>query len=177
MKKIMVILLMIACGCNLAAAKDWQDYNTLSGDLADGDQFRMMDTSDTTDHAVGTVKNDTWGHMREQLRTDRPVCISWSAPETGDDFLVYKNTTGETITIQNIYGVLQGGTNVVGGFDECNSAGASCAAVDSDITFDGGEDTDDGTLTNPTIDSLDYIRWHTTTVSSPTWLIVCFTYK
>ena len=107
----------------------------------------------------------------------KPMCLSWYAPIASDDFLFYKNTIGSTLTIKNIYGVLQSGTNVVGGFDECDSSGASCVAVDSDITFNGGEDTDDGSLSNPSIDDNDWIRWHTTSVSAPGWFSVCFTFE
>ena len=175
---IIIFIVAIKPGARRALAKAWQEYSTLSSDIADGDEFRINDVSDTADHSSGTNKNTTWGKMREQLRTDRPVCLSWTEAETGDDFLCYKNTTGEVINIQNIYGVLQSGTEIRGGFDECDSDGANCVAVDSDIIFDDNlENTDDGTLSNPHIDNLDYIRWHTTSVSSPGWLIVCFTFK
>lgn len=160
------------------AGKQWQDYTNYSEDIADDDTFLARNISDTTDSATyGSVNEATWGRIREQIRTDRPVCFGKYAFDTDDDFLVVKNTTGETITIQNIYGVLLSGTNVVGGLDECDSDGANCSAVDSDITFNGGEDTDDGSLSNPSIDSGDWIRWHTTSISSPGYCTICFTFK
>jgi len=91
-----------------------------------------------------------------------------------DDFLLWRAPVA--ITITDIYGVLLTGTNVVGGLDECDSNGANCVAVDSDITFDGSLDQDDGTLTNGTIDAGDWIMWHTTSVDSPGYLTVTFEY-
>jgi len=93
---------------------------------------------------------------------------------TSDDFLIWK--TPVAITITDIHGVLQSGTNVVGGLDECDSDGANPVAVDADITFDGGSDEDDGSLTNGGIDAGDWIKWHTTSVSSPGYLTVTIYY-
>lgn len=87
-----------------------------------------------------------------------------------DDFLLWR--TPYSITITAIHGVLQSGTNVIGGLDECDGNGANPVAVDSDITFDGGLDSDDGDLTNPSIDAGDWIKWHTTSVSSPGYLTI-----
>jgi len=97
-----------------------------------------------------------------------------NAATTADDFLIWR--TPQAITITNIHGVLQSGTNVVGGLDECDSNGANPVAVDSDITFDGSLDSDDGSLTNPSIDAGDWIKWHTTSVSSPGYLTVTVYY-
>ena len=170
-----------------------------------------------------------------------------------DDFLLWQ--TPVVITITDIKGVLQSGTNVVGGLDECDENGANCVAVDSDITFDslsstatsdpsndtngyfydtaGGytadeyntsslvilsgtasgnvytiDDTavvadridctgdnlyadgvrsgdsymilsmreDDGSLTNGTVAANSWIKWHTTSVSSPGFLTVTIYY-
>ena len=172
--KILIVVLLVLAVTAYAA---WQDRTLFTGDLEDSDTFMFNDTSDTTDHAAGTVKRRDWGRIRSQLRRDRPVCMARYAPSSSDDFLLIKNTTGETITILNIYGVLQSGTNVIGGLDECDSNGASCAAIDSDITFDGSEDTDDGSLSNATVDNNDWIRWHTTSSSAPGWFTVCFKFE
>jgi hypothetical protein len=95
-------------------------------------------------------------------------------PDSSDDFLVWRSPAA--ITITNIYGVLLSGTNVVGGFDECDSNGTNCIAVDADISFDGNLDADDGTLANPSIDAGDWVRWHTTSVSAPGYLTVTVYY-
>lgn len=91
-------------------------------------------------------------------------------PTATDDFLIWR--TPVAITIIAIHGVLLTGTNVIGGIDECDSNGANCVAVDSDITFNGSLDSDDGSLTNATIDAGDWIRWHTTSVDAPGYLTV-----
>lgn len=98
-----------------------------------------------------------------------------NAATTADDFLVFRAPVD--IRISNIHGVLLSGTNVVGGFEECASTGASCANIDADITFDGGLDSDDGSLSNPTVDAGDWVKWHTTSVSSPGYLTVTIFYK
>ena len=179
MKKIKVIfIILFVLIAAVVIAKEWQDYTNIGEDIADADMFLLRNVSDQTDdETYGSVNEVPWGKMREQIRTDRPVCFAADSITASDDFLIFKNTTGETITIQNIWGVLQSGTNVIGALDECDSDGANCVAVDSDITFDGSEDTDDSSLTNGTIDNNDWIRWHTTSVSSPGFLTVCFSYK
>jgi len=94
---------------------------------------------------------------------------------TTDDFLLW--LTPVAITITDIKGVLQSGTNVVGGLDEVDGDGTSnLTAVDADITFDGGLDEDDGTLTNGTIAAGHWVKWHTTSVSSPGYLTVSIYY-
>ena len=98
------------------------------------------------------------------------LSFSINAATAADDFLVWRAPVD--ITITHIYGILQSGTNVIGGFDECNSTGLNPVAVDSDITFDGGLDQDDGSLTNPTIAAGGWLKWHTTSVSSPGYLTV-----
>ncbi len=109
---------------------------------------------------------------KESLKRTKTMVVN--AATTADDYLLWR--TPYKITIKNIRGVLLTGTNVVGGLDECDSAGANPVAVDSDITFDGGLDSDDGSLTNATIDAGDWIKWHTTTVSSPGYLTVTIDY-
>jgi len=92
-----------------------------------------------------------------------------------DDFLLW--LTPVAITITDIKGVLQSGTNVVGGLDEVDGDGTSnLTAVDADITFDGGLDEDDGSLTNGTIAAGHWVKWHTTSVSSPGYLTVTIYY-
>ena len=103
-----------------------------------------------------------------------PLCFIINAASASDDFLLFK--APEALTITHIYGVLLAGTNVVGGLDECDSNGANCAAVDSDITFNGSEDADDGSLSNPSIDQNDWVKWHTTSSSSPGYLTICVWY-
>ena len=70
-------------------------------------------------------------------------------------------------TITAVHGVQVGGTNVIGHLDECDANGLNGAGVDgaTDMTILTTNVNDDGTLSNPSIDSGDYIGWHTTSVS------------
>ena len=82
------------------------------------------------------------------------------------------------ITIVAVH-LLCKGNVVVGQLDEMDSNGLNPTPVDaSDIT--GVVDTnvnDDGSLTNPGIDSGNYIGWHTTSVTlAPTKAIITFDY-
>ena len=78
------------------------------------------------------------------------------------------------ITIRQIRVLAEDGTNIIGGLDEADANGLNTVAVDSDITATAGTTTtDDGTLTNPTIDANDQLFWHTTSVSgTPTKVVV-----
>jgi hypothetical protein len=86
-----------------------------------------------------------------------------TAPAATDDLLLMKAPWG--MTILGFDGVLQGGTSVVGQLQECTAAGASCTDLDADVTFDGGNDADDGSLTDNAIASANWIAWKTTSVS------------
>jgi hypothetical protein len=97
------------------------------------------------------------------------------AASQGDDFPIWK--TPQSIRITHIYGVLLSGTNVIGGLDEYDSNGANPVAVDSDITFNGGQDSDDGSLSNADIDAGDWVGWHTTGVDAPGYLTVTIYYR
>ena len=82
----------------------------------------------------------------------------------GDFGAIWK--TPSDITIKAIDVVQVGATNVVGQLDECDSNGANCVTIDSsDITADGNDDADDGSLSNSSVDASDWIGWHTTSVS------------
>lgn len=137
------------------------------------------DAAPTGDDLVITV-DDPAGTPANKKATKRNFLgtqikgFAINSATTADDFLLWK--TPVAITITNIHGVLLSGTNVSGNIDECSSAGASCVAVDADITFDGGLDSDDGSLSNPDIDAGDWVRWHTTSVSSPGYLTVTIYY-
>jgi hypothetical protein len=139
-------------------------------------------TGPTVD-AAGEVAVDTstdqfqfYGGAKRALPSIKHVSFVMPAPVETDDFILMKAPYG--MTILTIKGVLAGTTNVVGQLQECNSSGASCADLDSDITFNGGEDADDGTLTDSTITSGNWIAWKTTSISgTPTFLTVTVTYR
>ena len=138
---------------------------TPTGDLASTD----------VQAALAEVDTEKLGQTQASLHIG---AIAMCAPTDANDFLVFRvPSTITSITITKIYGVLLSGTNVIGGLDICTASdGTSCTAVDADITFDGGLDYDDGTLTNPTGDTWDWIKWHTTSVSSPGCITIQFEY-
>ena len=73
------------------------------------------------------------------------------------------------ITIRAIHGVQVGGTNVIGMLTECDSNGLNPVVVDSaDMTITTSNVDDDGSLSNPSIDSGDYVGWATTSTSGTT---------
>lgn len=97
------------------------------------------------------------------------------APVDTDDLNIMKAPYG--MTLLGINCIVQGTTSVTGQLQECDSSGANCADLDSDITCDADGAADDGTLTDSTIASGAWIRWKTTSVSgTPTFLAVTFRY-
>ncbi len=96
-------------------------------------------------------------------------------PTASDDFIFAKPK--KAITITEIGGILQSGTNVVGGVDICDANGANCIAVDADITFNGSYDRDDTALTAPAVTAGYTLRWHTTSVSSPGYITIFVYYQ
>ncbi|MCC6933034.1 MAG: hypothetical protein IT292_07250, partial [Deltaproteobacteria bacterium] len=98
------------------------------------------------------------------------------SPNSGSDYPVWR--VPYAITIRNIYVLTVGGTNVVGGLDETDANGANAVAIDADITGSAGTNaSDDGTLSNPSLDAGDYLFWHTTSVSgTPTSVTVTVNY-
>jgi hypothetical protein len=70
------------------------------------------------------------------------------------------------ITIKNIYELVSGGTSVVGGLWECDGNGASCVAVDSDITGTAGTTSkDDSNLANSYLDMGDVLSYKNTAIT------------
>jgi len=118
-----------------------------------------VDTSATTGSALrfyGDAQYTIPGYYRTTLILDSPTSSS--------DYEV--GSFPANITIRKIKVYASGGTNIVGGLQECDANGASCAAVDSDITATAGTTAnDDGTLSNATIDADDQLQWLTTSVS------------
>lgn len=96
-----------------------------------------------------------------------------------DDYPIEKFPFAITITGIHVYTI--GGTNVVGGLDECTGTNGVCSsvtAVDTDITGTAGNDVaDDGALSNGGIAANNWIQWHTTSVSGTnTSVSICFNY-
>lgn len=163
-KRILGIIAILLISFSLAWGQSGGDLPSLTEDTAPaGDSLLYM-----VDDPAGTPVDRKVS--KRNLFGTQPKGFILDTPTASDDFLIWR--TPVAITITNIHGVLQSGTNVVGGLEECDSNGANCTNVDADIAFDGLLDSDDGSLSNPTIDAGDWIKWHTTSVSSPGWLTV-----
>jgi len=136
------------------------------------------DTNGAVDITKGGTNSITAVGARSNLEIDSPnKSFIINGAIASDDFLIW--LTPVAITITDIKGVLLSGegTNVVGGLDEVDSDGISnLVAVDSDITFNGGLDEDDGSLTNGTISANHWIKWHTTSTYNPGYLTVTIYY-
>src|SRR5581483_10828925 len=106
-------------------------------------------------------------------------CAVIKGATAADDYPIEKFPVAITITNIHVYAI--GGTNVVGGLDQCTGTNGVCSsvtAVDSDITGTAGSDVaDDGSLTSPSITANNWIQWHTTSVSGTnTSVSICFNY-
>ena len=139
--------------------------------------------ANATVNAVGEVTVDTttdqfkyYGGAVRVLPYIQYLSFVIPAPAEADDINIMKAPYG--MTILGIDCIVQGTTSVTGQIQECSSAGASCADLDSDITCDADGAADDGTLTDSTIASGAWLRWKTTSVSgTPTFLTVTVRYR
>ena len=139
--------------------------------------------ANATVNAAGEVTIDTttdqirwYGTAQQQLSPILTASLVIPAPADTDDMNIMKAPYG--MTIVGIDCIVQGTTSVTGQIQECDSAGANCADLDSDITCDADGAADDGTLTDSAIASGAWLRWKTTSLSgTPTFLTVTVKYK
>ncbi len=127
--------------------------------------------------AVDTTSNQFkyFGSAARVLSPVQFVSVTIPAPSTDDDINLLKAPYGMTITAINC--IVQGTTSATGQLQECDSAGANCADLDSDIVCDADGAADDGSLTDSAIASGGWLRWKTTSLSgTPTFLTVTATY-
>lgn len=137
----------------------------------------------TTD-AAGEIAVDTstgagqgvraFGALAFTLPAYQTRCQTWAGATSSSDHMF--TSLPYNITVRRIRVAQRGATNVIGSLDECDSAGASCAGLDgvTDITATTTQATDDGSLSNATVDANDVVQWHTTSVSGTnTDLMVC----
>lgn len=133
--------------------------------------------------AAGEIAVDTttdqfkfYGGAARALPSIQYASFVIAAPATTDDINLMKAPYG--MTILGIDAIVQGTTSATGQLQECASDGTSCADLDSDITADADGAADDGSLTDSTIASGNWIRWKTTSLSgTPTFLTVTFRYR
>lgn len=163
-------------------------YGNSTGESTTAANDSVALTTDTTGNyvqSVATGKGLTGGTAGSEGATlslgigTLQKCLVVKGATAADDYPFEKFPYAITITDIHVYAI--GGTNVVGGLDECTGTNGVCSsvtAVDSDITGTVGSNVeDDGTLTNGGIAANNWIQWHTTSVSGTnTSLSVCFNY-
>ena len=140
--------------------------------------------TDATTDAAGEVTIDLttdqlryYGGAARVLPSVQYASFVIPAPVDTDDILIMKAPYGMTIT--KVDCIVQGTTSITGQLQECDSAGANCADTDAsgDIACDADGAADDGSLSNASIDSGDWILWKSTSASgTPTFLTVTFQY-
>ena len=109
-------------------------------------------------------------------RAPPPICTLIKAADANADYFVH--SPQRALTLTKIKVVAQGGTNVVGQFQECDANGANCADTQAaDTTATAGTTATNASFTNASIDADDVILWKTTSVSGTnTQVLVCFEY-
>src|SRR5574343_1393744 len=133
--------------------------------------------------AAGEIAVDTttdqlqyYGGAKRALPYIQFLSFVIPAPAEADDINIMKAPYG--MTILGINCIVQGTTSVTGQLQECDSAGANCADLDSDIVCDADGAADDGSLTDSAIASGGWLRWKTTSLSgTPTFLTVTVRYS
>lgn len=159
-------------------------------DLGSADSLEVPNGANPTVDAAGEIAVDSSAGAGSGIRfygnaspgavtfpAYQTKCTTIAAADSDSDYMV--ESLPYAVTIRAVRVVQRGATNVVGHMDECDSAGASCAGVDgaTDITATSTQATDDGTLSNPSIDANDVVQWHTTSVSGTnTDLLICMDY-
>ena len=126
-----------------------------------------VDTSATSGSALRF-----YGDAQYTLPAWQKISFVLLVPVATDDYSICSFPAN--ITIKQIRVLCLSGTNIIGGLDEADANGATPVAIDADITASAGTTaTDDGTLTNATVDANDMLNWHTTSISgTPTAVTV-----
>jgi len=148
-----------------------------------GENSTINNGAAPTVNAAGEVAIDTttdqfkyYGGAARVLPYIQYLSFVIPAPAEADDINIMKAPYG--MTIIGIDCIVQGTTSATGQIQECDSAGANCADLDSDIVCDADGAADDGTLTDSAIASGAWLRWKTTSLSgTPTFLTVTVRYS
>ena len=162
------------------------DWGAIGADYDSAGTFSVPAGTNPTSSANGQVSIDTSSGAGGGLRIYSGAGYTLPAYQTKSFVITNPSATSDysiwkapyNITIRAIHVLCTAGTNIIGGLDEADANGANVSAIDSDITGTAGTNAnDDGTLTNPTVDSADYLNWHTTSISGvPTSVTVTFEY-
>lgn len=152
--------------------------DTLNG--ASADALALPAGASKTVDANGEITVDTDGeqlvyYSDAERVLDRRQILSVTVldPSDADSPMILKAPYGMTIT--DIDCLVDAGSVVID-VQECTSAGASCATVDTTITCDSDGAADDGSLTNGSIDAGDWIKLDIGTVTTSTQVAVTITY-
>lgn len=148
-----------------------------------GENSTINNGAAPTVNAAGEVAIDTttdqfkyYGGAARVLPYIQYLSFVIPAPADTDDINIMKAPYG--MTIIGIDCIVQGTTSATGQIQECDSAGANCADLDSDIVCDADGAADDGSWTDSAIASGAWLRWKTTSLSgTPTFLTVTVRYS
>jgi len=146
--------------------------------LPDGTTATTQSASDNSTKLATTAYADSAGNHTGQFS------IPIIAPDADDDILLFRPISWTSVTLTNITGVCDNGdgsNNMVANLQVCTGTdGTSCSDVcDSDITFNGGLDTDNDDLSNPTATKYQWLRLKITSVTlspGPCTINVGYTY-
>jgi hypothetical protein len=156
--------------------------NTVTGSTISATSTLVMPSGALIDiSAVGEIGEDTsdnqlvYGAGANILTYKKQLFIPVANPTAGT-YLIGKSTDGITIrSIECIVDPAGAGENTVIQLQECDSTGDNCADIDSgaDITADNDGATDDGSLSNPSIDSGDWFALEIVSVSGTVSQLIC----
>lgn len=138
------------------------------------------DLTTTDNHVVAYATGKSGFNMEAQTGGSAPTLFLGGTlldPADADSILIHKAQIAMTITdIDCIVDPADSSESVVIDVQECTSTGDTCATVDATITCDNDGAADDGTLTNGSIDSGDWINLDIGTVTG-TVTALTFTIK
>ncbi|RPI88701.1 MAG: hypothetical protein EHM41_00060 [Chloroflexi bacterium] len=152
-----------------------------------GSTLELPNAADPTTDTAGEVAVDSsaapgsgirfYGDAAYTLAGTYSKSFVITTPVAGSDYPIW--CSPYAITIKHVRVQCLGGTNIIGQLSECDAEGINCAVVDSaDITATANNSVDDdGTLSNSSIDALDYVGWLTTSIDgTPTSVTITFDY-
>lgn len=131
-----------------------------------GAEIEITNGVSVTTDLAGEIGIDTtsdqlryFGMGQVNIPSNDQFDVTLESPDDADAFLVYQARQAITITdIECVVDPAGSGETVVIDIQECDGNGDSCTTVDATITCANTTTSDDGSLTNPSIDSDDYIN-------------------